>query len=179
MGRPSVDVNDQSCNVIPSESSVADLEAFVQLIRGSTICKRAQVSIIIWKHVLRIFQNVPFEFRMLLPCTLHGCTIHKKPGASFSTFLEHWLNGLTWKREQGRVQKASVERQNKKITRMSFMHLYLLLYQWVMIIGVLWLCVLTFFKRHVTAARLLALIKINGLDCVFELNDSTENQTCE
>ena len=37
MGRPSVDVNDQSCNVIPSESSVADLEAFVQLIRGSTI----------------------------------------------------------------------------------------------------------------------------------------------
>ena len=114
MGRPSVDVNDQSCNVIPSESSVADLEVIVQLIRGSTICKRAQVSIIIWKHVLRIFQKVHFEFRMVLPCTLHGCTIHKKPGASFSTFLEHWLNGLTWKREQGRVQKASVERQNKK-----------------------------------------------------------------
>ena len=129
MGRPSVDVNDQSCNVIPSESHVADLEVFVQLIRGSTICKRAQVSIIIWKHVLRIFQKVHFEFQNGV--AMHIARLHdsQKARRFFQHFFGALIEWLDLKTRAGEGSKGQCGEAEQKITRMSFIHLYLLLSQ--------------------------------------------------
>ena len=141
MGRPSVDVNDQSCNVIPSESSVADLEAFVQLIRGSTI-PQARASV--YNYLETCAQDLSkCTFWIQNVVAMHIARLHdsQKARRFFQHFFGALIEWLDLKTRAGEGSKGQCGEAEQKITRMSFMHLYLLLSQWVMIIGVVTLCI--------------------------------------